>query len=194
MINLLKNLLLTILMSFPMVFASYSIGMNVDKLDEAVFGPCPLRPSMPEYTSLDIATALECLPCTANKKEFSRAKSELLRWMDAIELKEPSAIAMRAMLKKGVEEAYAEDGSRDHGDTCMLALAARVDYSSLDLHKDIRESVVLAIAEKLRTLSFTAEKFAEAKVELLLKLTAIGFRHEPSHIILEILRASIDAV
>lgn len=206
MINLLKSLGLTIFMSFFMIFAADSAGKGLaDLTDEDIFEPRPLRPSSPPCPStrraplLDISIALECHPCTANRKEFSGAKVELLRCMDAIGLTAPSAIAIKAMLRNGVAGVYAdlEKGDRAYGDMCMLALAGRAGrfgQSTSDLKDDIRVDVVSNIAEKLTSLSFSSEEFAVAKGELLSKWITPEFTQEASRIIWEMLRGSIDAI
>lgn len=196
MINLLKGFGLAVLMSLPMIFAAGTAEENLVELDEEeVFGPRPDKHSLIGSTLPDIATALECLSCTANKKEFAAAKVEILRWMNAIELTGPSAIAIRAVLKKGVEDIYVDsEGSRDYGDTCMLALASRVNLSVSDQGADIRTEVVSDIATRLRGFSFKADEFAAAKVELLSKLVVTEFTQKASKIIWEILRDGIGAV
>lgn len=194
MINLLKNVGLIILVSFPMIFAA-DRDRGVELSDEGIFEPRPDNPGILIDSSCDIATSLECLPCTANRKEFFLAKNELVNWMGAIELTDPSAIAIRAMLKKGVQDAYADpENNRDYGDTCMLALAARVDRDIPDLNTDIGLEVTSSIAAKLRTFLFTAEEFSAAKVELLSKLMNARLDHTSSKTILGVLRDSIKAI
>jgi hypothetical protein len=192
MINLLKSLGLAILTSLPMLFAAGTAEGNLAELDEEVFGPRPDKHSLTRSTLPDITTALECLSCTAHKKEFSAAKVELLMLINAIELTEPSAIAIRAMLKKGVEDIYADSEERDYGDTCMLALAGSFERSNPT--EDIQADVVLKIAETLRSLRFMPEEFTAAKDELLLKWIAPEVAQEASKIIWGILRDSIDAI